>query len=338
MADSGNATSGFASFCETVRSLEKERGSRIWCMVHPNSHICFPTLYSIYTQRGEIGSGDKIEVLIHSGGGHPDIAYRVMKFLRRRYKTVNVLVPLTAKSAATLMCLGADRIYLGELADLGPIDIQIDDPVKHGTRSFSPLDEFKSLEYMREQAIEWMDFYATAMHRRYGIGIKEALRDSIPLVTELLKPVFQQIDPIEMGGYRRAIAISEEYANRMLTLTRNPRAAHIIKKAVWGYPAHDFCIDIDEAKDLGLPVERLPKDQDERLADALLDIERNSFHGFVPSPQPTAKPASRPNTTVAPAKAVRGGGRPLKAKRPGQQPEPRVNGSGRGGAGERVGT
>ena len=241
---------------DIVRKLEGERGCRIWCVVHRGAnHFCGPTMHSIYAARERIGTGKKVEILLNSGGGHPQIAYEVMKFFRRRFKEVNVIVPLLAKSAATLMCLGADKVFMGELAELGPIDIQIDDPVEHGAKSFSPLDEFKSLEFMREQAIEWMHYYAVVMHQEYGMSIKEGLKDSIPLVTGLMSPMFQQIEPLEMGGNRRALAIAEEYATRMLALTGNRNARKIVHRMVWEYPSHDFCIDFEEATDAGLPVE-----------------------------------------------------------------------------------
>ena len=255
----------------------------------------------MFQNRHEIGSGDRIEILLHSGGGHPDIAYRVMKFFRRRFKQVDVIVPMYAKSSATLMCFGADTVYMGEFADLGPIDIQLHDEVEHGSKQFSPLDEFKSLEFMREQAIEWMDYYATIMNLKYDMSIKEALKDSVPLVTALMRPIFEQIDPVEMGGYRRSIAIGEEYAKRMLALTGNPNADQIIERTVWGYPSHDFCIDIDEAAELGLPVQRLPEAHDKILTAALLATQRDHYYGFTP---PVAKKPR--NVRKAPAPAIVG--------------------------------
>ena len=129
-------------FLNVIAALEKQRGSRICCMIHKAAHIFHPTRWWLRRDRKDVGRGDKIELLLYSPGGHPEIAYQVMKFLRGRYTTVNVIVPLGAKSAATLMCLGADKIYMGELAELGPIDIQLDDLVEQGGKSFSPLVEF----------------------------------------------------------------------------------------------------------------------------------------------------------------------------------------------------
>jgi hypothetical protein len=310
-------------FLATLRVIEKARESRICCMIHRASHICNPTRWWLRTERMLAGRGDKIELLLYSPGGHPEIAFQMMKFLRGRFKTVNVIVPLWAKSAATLMCLGADKIYMGELAELGPIDIQLDDPVEQGGKSFSPLDEFKSMEYMRDLAIEWIDWYATVMNEQYEMSIHDGLRDAVPLVSNLMRPIFEQIDPIEMGGNRRAIAISEEYAKRMLAISGNPHHGKIVRRMVWDYPSHDFCIDFDEAKAIGLPVERLSEAQDLTLCDALYKLERNEYHGFVSPFQPTQPQAKRKNTTMRPRRSVA------------TETPRRVNGRGGESAGER---
>lgn len=324
----GNAptNSGLEKYFAVVREVEKERGSRIWSMLHVarGQHICGPAMWSLYEGRAKTGTGDKVEIVLHSGGGHPEIAYAAMKFFRRRFKEVNVIVPLHAKSAATLMCLGADKIFMGELSELGPIDIQLNDDVKYGERGFSPLDEFKSLEFMREQAIEWMDYYAAVMNRRYGMSIKEALKDSVPLVSSLMRPMFEQIDPIEMGGNRRALAISEEYATRMLALVGNANSREIVRRMVWEYPSHDFHVDFEEVKEVGLPVERLPESQDTRLTAAIFDLEKEDYHGFAPSIAPSAS---------KPSKAVR-----KKRSQNGRNQGRNANGSGGSRPEERVGT
>ena len=228
-------------------------------------------------------------------------------------------------ASGTERCFAADRVYMGELADLGPVDIQLDDPVEHGQKSFSPLDEFKSLEFLREQALEWMDYYAAVMNQRYGLSIKESLKDSIPLVTAVMRPVFEQIDPVEMGEYRRAIAMGEDYAKRMLRISKNPRAAEIVERFVWQYASHDFCIDIDEARESGLPVEQLSPKQDKQFTEAIIDF-RGHAHGFVqqlpPKLKATTNPARKPVRKVS--DTPKGNGRP------------RVNGSGRSGPTERV--
>lgn len=281
---------------QVVRELERERGSRIWCMLQSGTHhICGPSMRAIYSAREAIGKGRKIEILLHSPGGHPQFAYAIMKFFRRRFREVNVIVPIRGKSAATLMCLGANRVFMGELAELGPIDIQIDDPVEQGAKSFSPLDEFKSIEFMREQAIEWMYYYAVVMHSEYGISLKEGLKDSVPLVTSLMRPLFEQIEPLEMGGNRRALAIAEDYASRMLKLVGRRNVKEVVHRLVWEYPSHDFWMDIEEANDAGIAVEPLQQKHDYQLTKAIIDFTEDFYYGFAPKARtPRAERPVRP--------------------------------------------
>src|SRR5258708_6521635 len=165
-----------AGFWRTISSLEVKRKSKIFCLVHApddeHDHICTPTLQCVLRERRNIKTVDKLELLLHSPGGSADIAYRIVKFFRAHAKQFNVLVPLMGKSAGTLMCLGADAIYMGEFAELGPIDVQLGDPIKRGDKPLSPLDEFKSAEFLRDYAVEIFDFFTALILRRSGMSVK----------------------------------------------------------------------------------------------------------------------------------------------------------------------
>jgi hypothetical protein len=218
-------------FGRAISKLEVKRKSRIFSIIHcgdDHDHICGHTFSAIFEQRSSVKNIDTLELLLHSPGGSADIAYQVMRFFRRRCKKVNVIVPLTAKSAATLMCLGADAI-LGEFPDLGPIDVQIEDLIEKGSRPISPLDEFKSTEFLRDYAVEILDLFTLLIIRRSGMGIKEALHEASGITTELMRPLYEQLDPLEIGAYKRALAVGEEYAARLLALTKNPRRKEIVE-------------------------------------------------------------------------------------------------------------
>lgn len=270
----------------SVGALEKKHQSRIFCLIHnAQGHICEPsTLWPIIQNRKQFKKGKLLEILIHSPGGEPDAAYRLIRFLRRRYAQVNSIVPIAAKSAASLICLGTDRIAMGEFAHLGPVDIQLADPLHRGAEFFSPLDEFKSLEFLRDYAIELVDFFTGLFIERSGMSIKEALHETVPCITGILRPLYAQVDPLEMGEHRRSLAIGEEYATRLLKLVRNPNCAKIVDKLVWKYPTHNFAIDYDEAKALQLPVVRMDASDEDMLLDVLTDLRKYdlSFCGFVP--------------------------------------------------------
>jgi hypothetical protein len=289
---------------ETIAALERKRQSRIFCLIHGGAgHICEPsTLWPIIRTRKQFRKGQLLEILIHSGGGEADAAYRLIRFLRRRYAHVNALVPIAAKSAATLICLGTDRIFMGEFAHLGPVDIQIEDPLHRGMESFSPLDEFKSLEFLRDYAVELLDFFVGLFLQRSGMSVKEAMHETIPCITGILQPLYAQMDPLEMGEHRRSLAIAEEYATRLLNLVRNPNQERIVERLVWKYPSHTFCIDYDEAKEMRLPVARMEARDENALLDLLTDFRRYdlSFCGFAPPLRTPRKQAVR----QVPAKAV----------------------------------
>jgi hypothetical protein len=67
---------------------------------------------------------EPLHVLLASPGGDGEVALRLVRSMQARCSELIILVPDTAKSAATVMCLGADRIIMAPSSDLGPIDPQ----------------------------------------------------------------------------------------------------------------------------------------------------------------------------------------------------------------------
>jgi hypothetical protein len=64
-------------------------------------------------------------MVLRTRGGDPDAAYVAMRYLQRAFREVDVAVMEHAWSAGTLFLLGADRVHLGPVAVLGPLDFQI---------------------------------------------------------------------------------------------------------------------------------------------------------------------------------------------------------------------
>lgn len=65
-----------------------------------------------------------LHVLLASPGGDGETAIRMVRSMQTRCSTLTMILPDMAKSAATLMCLGADEIIMGPGGDLGPVDPQ----------------------------------------------------------------------------------------------------------------------------------------------------------------------------------------------------------------------
>jgi len=252
--------------------------------------LCSPDLRALYRNRYEFGGIDTLELLVHSPGGHAAVAYRMARFFKAHCNRLHVVVPLLAKSAATLLSLAGDRIYMGELADLGPIDVQITDELERGKRPFSPLDEFKSMEFLREYATEFLDYFAFALSER-GMSVKQSLHEAIPAVSSMMQPLYSHIDPSKVGSYRRSLAEAEDYAKRLLKQNKNPYAEELVQQLVWKYPVHDFVIDYGEAKNIGLPVVKLEQAHEKILLEALMGMVTHgiSYSGFVVAPPSAGK-------------------------------------------------
>ena len=67
----------------------------------------------------------RLDVLVHSPGGSPTATESIVNLLRSRFTSIRVIIPHTAKSAATMLALSGDEILLGDAAELGPIDPQL---------------------------------------------------------------------------------------------------------------------------------------------------------------------------------------------------------------------
>ncbi len=303
-------------FESAILAFQKKRKSKVFAIVHDfrADHLCTSNFQAILRSRDQFAGIDTLEVVIHSPGGHANIAYRMARFFRAHCKQLNFIVPMSAKSAATLLCLAGQKIFLGELAELGPLDVQLTDEFERGKRPFSPLDEFKSMEFLREYATEFLDYFTFVLTER-GLSVKQALHESIPAVASMTAPLFAHIDPSKVGSYRRNLAEGEEYARRLLLQTGNPYTEELVQRLVWKYPVHDFVIDYAEAKEMGLPIALLPAAEEKMLFAAIQGMVKYglSYSGFIPVPVGKAKPKPRPKGT---ARKVPTGIKPKPAAKP----------------------
>ena len=74
--------------------------------------------------------GEDIHLMLESPGGDGEAAVRLARSLQSRCRELTVIVPTEAKSAATLLALGAHHIVMAPFSDLGPVDLQFWDGEK----------------------------------------------------------------------------------------------------------------------------------------------------------------------------------------------------------------
>lgn len=66
-----------------------------------------------------------LDVILHSPGGSLEATESIVDILRQKFSDIRFFIPNSAKSAASMLALSGDEIYLASSAELGPIDPQM---------------------------------------------------------------------------------------------------------------------------------------------------------------------------------------------------------------------
>ena len=161
-----------------------------------------------------------ILLIIHSSGGRIEPAYLISKCCKEYSDKFVVSVPRKAKSAATLISLGADEIHMGIMSELGPIDPQFGGLPALGLSS--------AVEYLA--------------------GLCKSHPESSDMIAKYLSLT---LDLRTLGYFERVSESAMQYAQRLLQGKKLPEGQNIYSVAatfVYTYKDHSFVIDKDEAK------------------------------------------------------------------------------------------
>ena len=210
---------------------------------------------SLETALNSISGAGQINLLLHSPGGDGTIVEKIVAMCRSHMfgekRKFRVVVPNIAKSAATLLALGADQILMGYCSELGPIDPQVPIVVSGMTQWVSAFAFVEARDKLMEQiAKAWKNKTPT-------VGLLQQLAGlNIPFTDEMENQIgFAQ---------KTAVTLLDKY---MLSPSypkpkaRTKKATEIAKKLLSKqlFPVHGHYIDGVTAKNLGLEVEVLDK-------------------------------------------------------------------------------
>jgi len=208
---------------------------------------------------------DRIHVILDSAGGSLDSAYKTVVYLRAFAKEVRVYVPTRAKSAATLIAIGADRVEMSPFAELGPLDTQIIDP-RNPTARISALDCYRSVDHVREFGVLTIPRALTAIldQNRTRLSLEQLIEAATTLAVGSVRPMLEHISALDFGAWGRTLKIGETYAKMLRLRLHNPDSEAAARRLAWqlvyGYPHHPYPIDRAEATNLGISVETMPRD------------------------------------------------------------------------------
>lgn len=196
----------------------------------------------IYTALSKSSREKDVLLIIHSLGGQIEPGYLISKVCKRIAKDKFIVaIPRTAKSAATLIALGADEIHMGLMSQLGPIDPQIG--------GYPALGLSNSLNVLADLATKFPE--SSDMFASY---------------------LTKNLELKDLGYFERVSESAVQYAERLLGNQKFPnnRSSHdLADHFVNHYKDHGFVIDADEAS-LLLGKSIIKQDSDEyRFANEL---------------------------------------------------------------------
>ncbi len=135
---------------QLIEKIENKRNSKVlvyFCGDRPNlvAQVASDAVRWIYDHLLSMNQGkevEQIDLYIYSRGGSLESPWEIITMLRQMCKKLNVLIPYRAHSATTLIALGADRILMGHLGELGryPNAIIVTATITPITLSFQYMD------------------------------------------------------------------------------------------------------------------------------------------------------------------------------------------------------
>lgn len=268
-----------AGFVSSIQQLEHLLEMPVWRLIQNGPQLGWdnigPQVFKGFQgERNNIQDKKPVALLIDSGGGDAHFAYRIARFFQRRSSAFTVIIPQYAKSAATLMALGASRLILGRDAELGPLDVQMLDPDREDLGS--ALDAVQSLERLNAFVMTAVDQLVPLLYRRTGKKIETLLPLVLKYSVEFVRPLLDKIDTVDFTRKSRELKVAEEYAVRLMRQSYSKDSAlSIARGLVEKFPTHGFVIDRSEAVRLGLKVEDSKPEVDaavEKLIPFLDDI------------------------------------------------------------------
>jgi len=221
-----------------IKSIEDQWGRRLICYVSGRTAtIDRDDVAGFMEVLHNIPSDTDIDLLLHTGGGDVDAAEKLMALVQATIRggQLRVIIPDFAKSAGTLMVLGADSFIMSDSSELGTIDPQIwtDDGrgnvICHSVLSY--LDAFKThSDALRENPDDPVARLMLSKLDPTTLRHYEAIRDRARTYAE--------------GQLRRKGRNFSQIASALLDITR--------------WPSHGQMIKWQDVRDLGLPVEYVP--------------------------------------------------------------------------------
>lgn len=231
------------------KEIESERKTKVLAYItgdrmHMETAIAQDCIDPFVDLLERIGPTERISLLLHTNGGDTLAGWRLVNLLRMFCDELEVLIPLKALSAGTLISIGADRIIMTKQATLGPIDPSVNNPL-------NPQANIGGQPKQVPVSVESVRGYLSVAREELQIEGEEAL-------SSVLVNLTNHIHPLVLGEIFRTQSQIRFLAEKLLPVQvkDGSKVQSIINFLCADSGSHDYTINRREAADLGLNIEK----------------------------------------------------------------------------------
>ena len=223
---------------------------------------------------------DDLYLIITSPGGRIEAAESIMKYLDKKTKNFYAIVPFMAKSAANLICLMADKIFLGYYSILGSISPLVGDNFQDAIQIIEKLNDLLSYFSKGESTQEFIEKEVQKLSSKENFNEKTERDISVQNRSsqenndnpQFLSSLPNLFNSIIKSGYpiyaaKESIRWVIEIAYWALKRGKNQLAEDKIKEIInhllpqKGLKFYYRNMSYEYAKDMGLPVELIEENK-----------------------------------------------------------------------------
>ena len=193
----------------------------------------------------------KLYLLLNSHGGDMASAFKMAMAIRQSFDEITVFVPHVAVSGGTMLALTGNHIRMGMMSQLGPVDAQV-----RNKDGLTPAKSILTAETMVSKRLSMK-----------GPGE----------LSYLDKHFGESLDPIDLAKLTGVVNMGKMYLSSILTAVgyTYTEQSTILRELVFSLPTHDFVIQYELAKEIGIRVQNSDEDSEE------WDLMRNWLMRYV---------------------------------------------------------
>ena len=213
--------------------------------------VCYNDVNAIYEVLEDMDQTKKIGIFVKSGGGNGSAALRIIHLLRQYCKELVAFVPLECASAATMIAIGADQIFMGPMSYLTAVDTSL----RH---QLSP----------RDQENRKVSVSLDGVSRVVRLWNKDGNKSQ----TNPYQSLFDHIHPLVIGEIDRAESLSIRLCEEIMSyhIKDEDLIKSIASELNSNYPSHGYPITLKEACRIGLQA----KPMDQKVNHLFLELNR----------------------------------------------------------------